>query len=68
MCYFLYSANPNLVLLLFFFSHMVFLSHLRGEHVCNAVHRSLQQQTLYQETEKYHIGEEGAEVHHLREK
>ncbi len=45
-----------------------FFSHLWGEHVSDAVHRSLQQQTSHQETEKHHVREERAEVHHLRER
>lgn len=46
----------------------MFFSHLWGEHVSDAVHCSFQKQTSYQETEKHHVREERAEVHHLRER
>lgn len=45
-----------------------FFSHLRGEHVSDAINRTSQQQASHQETEKHHIREEGAEVHHLSER
>lgn len=44
-----------------------FFSHLRGEHVSDAVNSSSQHQTPHQETEQHHVREEGAEVHHLSE-
>lgn len=46
-------------------SETPFLSHLRGEHVSDAVHGSLQQQTSHQEAEKHQVREKRAEVHHL---
>lgn len=51
----------------FFVHQCSFCSHLRGEHVGDSVHRSLEEQTSHQETEQHHIGEERAEVHHLEE-
>lgn len=40
--------------------------YLGGEHVQDAVHRPSQQQPADQEAGQDHVGEEGAEVHHLQ--
>lgn len=44
-----------------------FHSHLGREHVRDAVDGPFEQQTSHQKAEEHHIGEEGAEVHHLRQ-
>ena len=43
------------------------LTDLGGEHVDDPVHRTLQQQPAHQEAQEYHVGEQGAEVHYLRD-
>lgn len=44
------------------------VTNLGGEHVGDAVYSPLQQQPTHKETQEHHVGEERAEVHHLRER
>lgn len=46
--------------------HIYTASYLRGEHVDDAVYRTLEQESTSQETNEHHIGEQRAEVHHLQ--
>ena len=41
-------------------------SHLGCEHVHDPIHRPAQQKSPHQEANQDHVGEERAEVHHLR--
>ena len=41
------------------------LPHLWREHMVNSIHGPFKHEPAHQEAEEDHVGEEGAEVHHL---
>lgn len=43
-----------------------FCTHLGREHVANPVEGALEQESPHQEADQHHVGEQGAEVHHLQ--
>lgn len=45
----------------------VVCTHLGREHVVNPVKGALEEERPHQEADQHHVGEQGAEVHHLRD-